>query len=77
MILKELNHRFTTANIELLSCVACLCPQDSFLSFDGQKLIRLAEYHPKEFSALELMALDNQLDNFILAVRSSKEFSGY
>ena len=37
--LQELNSRFTKANIELLLCVVCLNYNDSFITFDKQKLI--------------------------------------
>ncbi|CAL8162783.1 unnamed protein product [Prunus armeniaca] len=40
--LQELNSRFNEANTELLLRLACLSPNDSFSSFDKQKLIRLA-----------------------------------
>ncbi|KAL7200856.1 hypothetical protein ACSBR1_032724 [Camellia fascicularis] len=61
MQLQELNNRFTEASTELLLCVACLNPNNSFCAFDKQKLIHLAELYPSDFSAVDLMALDNQL----------------
>lgn len=42
MQLQELNCRFDKVNIELLFCLACLNPNDSFAAFDKQKLIRFA-----------------------------------
>ena len=42
MQLQELNSRFTEVNTELLLCVTCLNPSDSFIAFDKQKLLRLA-----------------------------------
>ncbi|XP_050889973.1 uncharacterized protein LOC127095307 [Lathyrus oleraceus] len=41
--LQELNNRFTEVNTELLLCVACLSPSDSFSAFDNES----------EFSELE------------------------
>ena len=41
MQLPELNSRFTEINTELLLCVACLNPCDSFIAFDKKKLLRL------------------------------------
>ncbi|XP_059651791.1 uncharacterized protein LOC132299284 isoform X2 [Cornus florida] len=76
MQLQELNSRFIDSNIELLLCVACLCPDDAFIAFDKKKLIRLAQFYPKEFSARRLMKLDAQLKNYILYVRSSSSFEG-
>ncbi|KAL7256105.1 hypothetical protein ACSBR1_010104 [Camellia fascicularis] len=75
MQLQELNNRFTEASTELLLCVACLNPNNSFCAFDKQKLIHLAEFYPSDFSAVDLMALDNQLQNYIVDMCSSNEFS--
>ncbi len=48
--LQKLNNRFTKSNTELLLCVSCLSPSDSFATFDKKKLIRLAQFYPKDFS---------------------------
>ena len=66
--LQELNNRFTEVNTDLLLCIACLSPRESFVSFNKQKLIQLAQLHPSEFSSVELMALDCQLENYIVDV---------
>ena len=58
--------------INLTSC-GCHCEKDIF--FDKQKLIRLAQFYPKDFSSSNLMILSDQLDNYIFYVRSSIEFS--
>ena len=42
MQLQELNSRFNETNTELLVCLACLSPNESFYAFDKEKLIRLA-----------------------------------
>ncbi|PIA27274.1 hypothetical protein AQUCO_08100010v1 [Aquilegia coerulea] len=52
---QELGNRFNEVNTELLLCMACLDPRDSFVSFDKQKLLRFAEFYPADFSAMELM----------------------
>ena len=65
----------TESNTNLLLCVTCLSPSNSFLAFDKEKLVRLAQFYPKEFSSLELMILFDQLDSFIIDMRSSIEFS--
>ncbi|XP_022850561.1 zinc finger MYM-type protein 1-like [Olea europaea var. sylvestris] len=74
MQLQELNDRFSEVSTELLLCLACLCPDDSFSAFDKDKLIRLAKYYPKDFSKIQLMTLDDQLRNYIVDMRSNKEF---
>ncbi|KAF8387749.1 hypothetical protein HHK36_026404 [Tetracentron sinense] len=75
MLLKDLNNRVTEVNIELLLCVACPNPSNSFCAFDKQKLVRLAEFYPIEFSTMDLMALDNQLEIYIIDMHSNNEFS--
>ena len=44
------------------------------VSFNKQKLIQLAQFYPSEFSSVELMALDCQLENYIVDVRSDSRF---
>nr|KYP46931.1 hypothetical protein KK1_031413 [Cajanus cajan] len=73
--LQELNNCFTEANIELLLCVACLNPRDSFSTFDKEKLIRFAQFYSFEFSPVELLALDNQLENYFIDVCFDNAFS--
>ncbi|XP_050208344.1 uncharacterized protein LOC126657636 [Mercurialis annua] len=46
MQLQELNRRFDEVNTELLLCVACLSPKDSFSAFDKKKLVKMAEFYP-------------------------------
>ena len=66
MQLQELNDRFTEVNTELLLCIACLCPDDSFHAFDMGKLIKLAKYYPNDFSAAELEFLRINLKTTLL-----------
>ncbi|XP_057756043.1 uncharacterized protein LOC130975241 [Arachis stenosperma] len=40
-----------------------------------EKLLRLAEFYPHEFSSTQLLALDSQLENFILDMRLDDQFS--
>jgi len=62
--------------MELLLCLACLCPNDAFTAFDKDKLVRLAQFYPKDFSPIELMALKTQLQIYIMDMCSSTEFAG-
>ena len=59
----------------MLLCVSCLSPSNFFATFDKQKLIRLAQFYPKDFSLLKHMILSDQLDNYIFDVQSSIKFS--
>ncbi|KAH9689345.1 TTF-type domain-containing protein [Citrus sinensis] len=47
----------------------------SHYAFDKEKLPRLAEFYPKDFSAIDLIALEMQLDVYITDLQSSAEFS--
>uniref|UniRef100_J3M5D5 DUF4371 domain-containing protein n=1 Tax=Oryza brachyantha TaxID=4533 RepID=J3M5D5_ORYBR len=44
-ILSEMNHRFGEVSSELLVCMACLNPRNSFSNFDVDKLVRLAQIY--------------------------------
>ena len=55
--------------------MTCLSPSNSFLAFDKEKLVCLAQFYSKEFSSIELMILFDQLDSYIIDMRSSIEFS--
>ncbi|KAL5559866.1 hypothetical protein UlMin_036077 [Ulmus minor] len=74
MQLRELNDHFNEVNTELLICMVCLSPIDLFSSFDKKRLIQLAKYYQDDFSTAELMALDIQLETYVIDMRSSEEF---
>ncbi|KAH6781656.1 hypothetical protein C2S52_001573 [Perilla frutescens var. hirtella] len=71
---QELNERFDEANTELLMCMACLSPKDGFSSFDKEKVLTLATYYPSEFSSIDLMTLECQLDIFIQDMQRDDRF---
>ncbi|XP_042467416.1 zinc finger MYM-type protein 1-like [Zingiber officinale] len=73
--LQELNNRFNEVNTELLLCMSCLDPSNSFSAYDKRKLLQFAQFYPSDFSPIELMHLEPQLDNFIFDMRSSNQFS--
>jgi hypothetical protein len=66
MQLQELNSRFTKANYESLLCVACLSLDDSFAAFNKDNILCLAQFYPNDFSTIQLMTLDNQLETYII-----------
>ncbi|XP_021726139.1 zinc finger MYM-type protein 1-like [Chenopodium quinoa] len=74
--LQELNSRFDEENMELLICVSCLNPINSFAAFDMQKLLRLAELYPKEFPTndMTMTALRHELQFYINDVRQDARF---
>ena len=61
MQLQELNNRLSEVNTDLLLCMACLDPSNSFVAFDKEKLIRLAKFYPSDFLRMDILALDSQL----------------
>ncbi|CAN6551632.1 unnamed protein product [Malus baccata var. baccata] len=73
--LMELGDRFNEVNTELLVCLACLNPDNFFIAFDKQKLLRLAQFYPQDFSDEDLFALEGQLGLYIQYMRSSSDFS--
>ncbi|XP_039060486.1 uncharacterized protein LOC120204474 [Hibiscus syriacus] len=72
--LQELNNRFDEVSIELLTCMASLSLLDKFSSFDKQKILRLVELYPDEFTSVNRLALDDQLDNYIVDMRRDDRF---
>jgi len=75
MQLTELDDRFTETSTELLLYMACLSLNDSFSTFNKEKLIRFALFYPSEFSIVDLIVLGDQLDTYIIDLRGDDEFS--
>ncbi|KAI5313981.1 hypothetical protein L3X38_043157 [Prunus dulcis] len=70
----KLEDRFNEVNTELLICLACLSPKDSFVAFDKPKLLHLAQFFPQDFSNEDRLALEDQLEIYIHDVHSSSDF---
>ena len=69
-LIVELNNRFAERSTQLLRCIACLDPRNSFANFDEDKLVELAELYADDFSIYEIsFVLRNQLDSFIQEAR--------
>ena len=58
-ILTELNHRFSEISSELLVCMVCFNPRNSFSNFNVDKFMRLAEIYAEDFDIGELALLPN------------------
>lgn len=71
---EELKNHFNEVNTELLLCVACLNTCDDFSAFDNEKLVRLAEFYPRDFSSKDIVKLEHQLENYFVDVCSDQEF---
>jgi hypothetical protein len=74
MQLQELNGRFVETTTELLMCMSCLDPNNSFSAFNTDKLLKLAKIYPSDFSEWELSILENQLENYHLDMQSNIDF---
>ena len=57
-----------------------LSPNDSFSTFNEQKLIHLASFYPNDFSLMERFAFGDELDAYIYIymydICNSNEFTG-
>ena len=73
-IIQELDNRFDEVNMELLICMSSLNPTDSFASYDLHKVMRLAEFYPKDISTTDLVRLEFQLGTFIDDMRKDDRF---
>ena len=71
---QELNNRFLEANTDLLLCMACLNPSDSFVAFDKENLIRLEKFYPFDFLGIDIFALDSHLQNYIFDMHNNDLF---
>jgi hypothetical protein len=70
-IIVELNNRFSERSTQLLRCIACLDPRNSFANYNEDKLVELASTYAADFSKYEVsFVLRNQLDSFILEARA-------
>ncbi|KAJ9554975.1 hypothetical protein OSB04_009589 [Centaurea solstitialis] len=74
-MLQELNSRFDEVITELLSCMACFSPNDSFSSFNKDKLVRLAKFYPSDFFEMDFVYLENELETFCFDMKSSVDFN--
>ncbi|XP_071728815.1 uncharacterized protein [Rutidosis leptorrhynchoides] len=72
--IQEFGDCFSEASTELLNSMAALNPRDSFSMFDVSKLLRLSQFYPKDFSSLEMIELEEQLDMYHHSVRHDERF---
>ncbi|PIA65570.1 hypothetical protein AQUCO_00100812v1 [Aquilegia coerulea] len=73
---REFDDYFSELATELISCVGCLSPAKSFSAFDKKKLVQLVKFYEVDFSSLDLLVLDDQLDMYYLDMTKNIEFSG-
>ncbi|XP_062191278.1 uncharacterized protein LOC133895100 [Phragmites australis] len=73
-ILRELNDRFDEVNTNLLLCMASFNAVDSFVVFDKDKLVKLAQFYPNDFSSIEMIHLPFQLAHFVTDMHRDERF---
>ena len=73
-ILAELNNRFSKRSTQLLRCIACLYPSNSFANFDENKLVELAQIYAADFSEYDCVLLRYQIATFVVDVRADEDF---
>ena len=54
--------------------MACLNSSELFALFDEKKLIQLTQFYPQDFFPIELMVINDQLETYIIGVRSNGQF---
>jgi hypothetical protein len=74
-IICEFNNRFPERSTELLRCIACLDPRNSFENFEIQKLVQLARIYADDFTGYECLKLEDELPVFIYEVRNDSKFN--
>ncbi|KAH7685609.1 Ribonuclease H-like protein [Dioscorea alata] len=74
LIAIEMNNRFTETTTELLTCISCLDPRNSFSRFNHARLLHLAEIYYDDFSIQDLQVLKEQLHTYIYDVRRCSDF---
>lgn len=72
---QDLDIGFDDVNIDSLSSVAALNPNNSFSHFDKHKMLWFAKLYSQDFSQIELIKLDTQLQNYLQDIRYSEEFA--
>ncbi|ESQ38930.1 hypothetical protein EUTSA_v10001868mg [Eutrema salsugineum] len=73
--LQEFNDCITEVNTQLLICMASLSPTSSFKQLDKDKLMKLVEFYPDDFTSDERFSLEQQFDIYIDNVKEDKRFS--
>ncbi|XP_042465663.1 uncharacterized protein LOC122048126 [Zingiber officinale] len=75
LIIQEMNNRFSEVSTELLGCISCLHPRNSFSQFDVHKLIHLADFYPEDFCGTDYLFLEQQLMSYFYNLRDGPYFS--
>ncbi|XP_042396479.1 uncharacterized protein LOC121986586 [Zingiber officinale] len=75
LIIQEMNNYFSEVSTELLGCISCLHPRNSFSQFDVHKFIHLADFYPEDFCGTDYLFLEQQLMSYFYNLRDDPYFS--
>ena len=73
--LQEFDDRFNEVNSALLGHMASFNPNDGFVAFNLDSLVKLAEFYPDDFDSRKLDDLDPELCTYIDDVRADERFT--
>ena len=65
--------RFNVINSELLCCMSALSPSDQFGNYNVEKLMKLGQFYPDDFS--DLVGLEQELDLYLDNVTHDTRFA--
>ncbi|KAL6520665.1 hypothetical protein OROMI_032225 [Orobanche minor] len=75
MQIQEFSDRFSEISSELFICMAALNSHNSFHDFDPSKLLKMTEFYPDDFTCVERMTLEHELDIYIDNVQEDDTFA--
>ncbi|XP_042443839.1 zinc finger MYM-type protein 1-like [Zingiber officinale] len=75
LIIQKMNNRFSEVSTDLLGCISCFHPRNSFSQFDVHKLIHLADFYPEDFCGTDYLFLEQQLMSYFYNLRDDPYFS--
>ncbi|KAI5014096.1 hypothetical protein ZWY2020_055486 [Hordeum vulgare] len=73
MLVEELDVRFNVINSKVLCCMSALSPSDQFGHYNVEKLMKLAQFYPDDFS--DLVGLEQELDLYLDNVTHDTRFA--
>ncbi|XP_023761703.1 uncharacterized protein LOC111910160 [Lactuca sativa] len=75
MQIQEFGNRFSEVSINLLEYMSALSPCNAFSMFDKSKLVKLSELYKTDFTALERVYLDGQLETYYHSLIDDERFA--
>ena len=73
--IREFGDRFSEVSTELIKHMAALSPRASFAMFNKQSLVKLCDFYPNDFNAIERANIVGEIDLYIRHVREDERFA--